>query len=73
MIQLIPLAMPLNSHPVVERLHGQMNVFGSLQLQHSQAPICKLGEQIHHIAVTTCESQDLPVNRIRSKIGVYCS
>ena len=63
MIQFAPFSVPRHAHPVIEGLHGKMNILRNFQLQHCQAAVPANGQQIDCIAVGGGRREDLAVDR----------
>src|SRR5581483_8085695 len=61
---------PFDPDPVVERLHGEVQVGRGLQLDYDQPSGAIDGKQVEYAALAGGEGRDLAVDRIGQKRGV---
>ena len=69
-LELAAFHVPLDAHPIIQRLQRKMNVFGSFQLDHRQPPAMIDGQQIQHAPVGGGERGNLAIDGRRQQAGV---
>src|SRR5580698_7587421 len=68
--KLLAIEVPLDPHPVIERLKGQMNVLDSLHLDHGEPSVAVDAQQVDDASLTGGELRDLSIKRLRVNHGV---
>ena len=61
--ELIAIQVPFDAQPVIQRLHGKLQIGGSLQFQHRQSAGTFDRQQIEHAAIAARKGRHLIVNR----------